>query len=106
MFISYLLSSDRAASATDAILVAAALDRFILLFTAGVADEIRRTVRSRADLAARITTADVEVLLARVAAIGEMVPRLEGSLPAVSRDPKDDYLIAHAKAGRADYLVT
>ena len=33
---------------------------------------------------------------------------LDGSppFPAVVRDPKDDYLIAHAVMGQADYLVT
>jgi predicted nucleic acid-binding protein len=35
-----------------------------------------------------------------------VVPRVESPIPAVTRDPKDDYLLAYALVGEADYLVT
>lgn len=38
--------------------------------------------------------------------LGEMVAVEAGSLPAISRDPKDDYLLLMAKKGKADVLVT
>ncbi len=106
LFISYLLSPTPLTSAVGAILAAAAEERFVLLFTPGVADEIVWKVAERPDLAARITSADVTALLAELDEIAETVPRLPGPLPAISRDHKDDYLIAHAQAAGADFLVS
>lgn len=106
LFISYLLSPTPLTSAMGAILTAAAEERFVLLFTRGVADEIVSKVAERPDLAARITPADVAALLADLAAIAETIPPLPDPLPALSRDPKDDYLIAHAHAAGADCLVS
>lgn len=106
LFISFLLSRTRLSSAVGAILAAAATGRFVLLFTPSVGDEIVRKVAERADLAARITDDDVAQLLANLGEIAETIPRIQGPLPALCRDPKDDYLIAHAKTGGADYLVS
>lgn len=39
-------------------------------------------------------------------AIGETIPAINALIPAVTCDPKDDYLLAHAVVGRADFLVT
>ena len=41
-----------------------------------------------------------------VAREAEIAPRIEAPIPAVTRDPEDDYLIAYALVGRADYLVS
>lgn len=106
LFISYLLSSNPGASAVGGILVAAMEERFVLLFTAGIADEMIHKVAERPDLAARITAADIDALLTDLAEIAEPVPRLPGPFPAICRDNKDDYLIAHAKAANADLLVS
>ncbi|MEM7533787.1 MAG: putative toxin-antitoxin system toxin component, PIN family, partial [Chloroflexota bacterium] len=38
--------------------------------------------------------------------IAEKVPQLEHEIPQICRDPKDDYLLAYAIAGKADYIVT
>jgi predicted nucleic acid-binding protein len=89
-----------------AILAVATEERFVLLFTPGVADEIVRAVAERPDLAALIAPAEVAALFADLKEIAEPVPRLPGPLPAISRDAKDDYLIAHAQAGNADFLVS
>lgn len=34
------------------------------------------------------------------------MPRIESPIPAVTRDPKDDYLLSYAPVGGADYIVT
>ena len=39
-------------------------------------------------------------------AVGEPIPRITQPIPALTRDPKDDYLIAYALVGGADFLVT
>ena len=106
LFISYLLSRTPLTSAMGALLTAAAEERFVLLFTPGIADEIVQKVAERPDLAARITSADVAALLADLDEIAEPIPRLPGPYPAISRDHKDDYLIAHAKVAGADFLVS
>ncbi|MDQ3654145.1 MAG: putative toxin-antitoxin system toxin component, PIN family [Chloroflexota bacterium] len=106
LFISYLLSATPVTSAMGAILAAGAAERFVLLFTPGVADETVCKVAERTDLAARITAADVAALLADLAGIAEPVPPLTGPFAAICRDHKDDYLIAHAQASNADFLIS
>lgn len=106
LFISYLLSRNPRTSAVGAILEAAAEERFVLLYTSGIADELVPKLTERPDLARRITPSDLEELLAGLVAIAETVPQLPGPIPAISRDAKDDYLIAHARAGSADVLVS
>ncbi len=106
LFISYLLSVTPSASAVGAILEAAAEGRIALLFTPDIADEIVSKVVQRADLSARITAVELEALFADIAEIAEPTPRLSGPFPAICRDHKDDYLIAHALAVHADALVS
>jgi predicted nucleic acid-binding protein len=38
--------------------------------------------------------------------MGEEIPQIRRPIPAVTRDPKDDYLLAYVLIGGADYLVT
>ena len=106
LYISYLLSRRPATSAIGVILAAARDGWFTLLFAPDIAWEIGRTVAERPDLSARVGPFEIGELLAALDAFAEEVPRHHGPLRHVTRDPKDDYLIAHAKAGRADYLVS
>ena len=105
-FISYLPSRAPETSAIGAILAAAAAGSFTLLFTPGVADEIRKTIAERPDLGAKIDATEIEALLSTLDTLAESIPRIEEELPRIGRDPKDDYLIAHAVVGAADYLVS
>ncbi len=45
-------------------------------------------------------------LLDILASVAEPIPKIREPIPAVTRDPKDDYLLAYALVGQADYLVT
>lgn len=38
--------------------------------------------------------------------VSENIPNIEEPIPAVTRVPKDDYLLAYTVVGRADYLVS
>ncbi|MBP9501470.1 MAG: hypothetical protein KBF17_04840 [Candidatus Promineofilum sp.] len=38
--------------------------------------------------------------------VGELLPEIEDPIPAVTRDRKDDYLLAYAFVNAADCLVT
>ena len=105
LFISYLLSRNPTSSAMGAILRAAVLGHLVLLFPVDVGKEIRDTVTHRLDLSAKIPLANLDELLTLVDGVAERLPPLQDVLPRVVRDPKDDYLIAHAVLAGADVLV-
>jgi putative PIN family toxin of toxin-antitoxin system len=80
--------------------------RFELLVPAELLAELAARVDSKPYLANRIWRKDLDELVAILDAVGEVVPRLERPAPRVTRDAKDDYLLAHAVLAGADYLVT
>ena len=106
VLISNLRSTVPATSATGVLLRAAIAGEFTLLFVEGVAEELHQKLNDRADLAARISRADVAKLLGAMRAVAEPVPRLPEPYPEVGRDRKDDFLIAHAVISGADWLVS
>ncbi len=106
ILISNLRSPTPATSATGVLLRAALTGGYTLLFVAGVAEELDRTLRERSDLAARISRADAAELLAAMQTVAELVPLLTQPYPEIGRDRKDDFLIAHGILAGADYLVS
>ncbi len=105
LFLSFLLHPARGSAAVG--LVRAALaGRFQLLVPEGLLAEIETQGREKPYLAARIAPAALRELLDLVAGEAELIPAISEPLPALTRDPKDDYLVAHAVVACADYLVT
>ena len=105
VFISYLLSP-HSAGVVQTILQAWAEEKFTLLIPEALLVEILVTVTHKPNLAKRISLDDLKVFLTTLQELGEDVPRIESPIPAVTRDPKDDYLLAYALVAEADYLVT
>jgi len=105
LFVSYLLGPGRKGP-VGAIVRAGVLGRFTLLVPAGLLEEIVGRVEGKTYLAERIRTEDMEELLDILREVGEMLPEISEPIPAVVRDPKDDYLVAHAVLAGADYLLT
>lgn len=105
-FVSFLLSRAQARSAVGAILGAASRRTLVLLFSDALAAEVRETVASRSHLRERIATKEVEELILAVSRMAEPLDPISHAMPEIGRDRKDDYLIAHAVLGRADYLVS
>lgn len=105
VLISYLLSSARTTSAAGATVQAAIDGRYRLLFTAGVAEVVRK-LNERPDLAACIPRTDAADLVALMDEVADHLPRLPEPFPAIGRDRKDDFLIAHAIVAVADLLVS
>lgn len=105
VFVSYLLTPTSGSPPT-AVVEAAFATVFTLLTTAGVLEEVRRKAATKPYLAERITPAEVEQLASILERIAEAIPEIEEELPEVGRDRKDDYLLAHAVLGKADYLVS
>ncbi len=105
ILISYLLRS-RAESAPVVAVEAAFAGAYTLLIAGETLSELRHKVGTKGFLMDRITKSDLDALVTLVYQIGEKIPEIREEIPAVGRDRKDDYLIAHATIGRADYLVT
>ena len=105
VFISYLLSS-HGASVIQGILAAWVEDKFVLLVPEALLDEILVTVTGKPRLSTRIPSEELKEFLTTIQTFGEQIPRIADPIPEVTRDPKDDYLLAYALVGAADYLVT
>ena len=105
LFISFLLKplSD---SASNRIVRAGLAGRFDLLLPERLMDEFVSRAENKPYLANRILPQALQELRTILKLIGEPIPRITESIPALTRDPKDDYLIAYALVGRADLLVT
>jgi len=105
IFISYLLPS-RKQRAINAVVEAAIAGTFTLLIPRELVEEFSRKVAAKEYLARRITPDDAAKLMTVLAEAAEIIPPISTEIPAATRDPKDDYLLAYALVGRADYLVT
>jgi uncharacterized protein len=105
VFISYLLSP-HGAGAIRAIFEAWSLGEFTLLLPEALLEEIQVTVTGRPHLSSKIPLEVLEEFVATIKAFSEEIGRITDPIPAVTRDPKDDYLLAYALVGSADYLVT
>jgi len=105
LFNSFLLNA-RSASPAVRLVEAALAGRFLLLFPDDVAAEILRRTVTKPYLRQRIprSFADRLIVDLRAVAIPHPAPPIQPA--AVSRDPNDDYLVAHALAAGADYLVS
>lgn len=103
--ISYLLNR-RAASPITRIVEAAILGEFTLLLPEALLDEFSTSIPSKRYLAKRITPAQMEQFTTILLAHSETIPKITETIPAVTRDPKDDYLLAYAVVGEANFLVT
>ena len=103
--ISFLLHPERSSPVT-AVVREGILGHFTLLVPERLLEELEARVADKPYLAERIDREDLEELVAILRQTAEMLPEIEEPVPAVVRDQKDDYLIAHAVMGQADYLVT
>ncbi len=105
ILISYLLNPE-GENPINAVVEAAFIGEFTLLAADPPYEELIGKVGTKPWLARRITSSDAARLVDTLRAIAEMVPTIVEAIPPVTRDPKDDYLLAYALVGRADYLVT
>ena len=77
-----------------------------LLAPAALLLEIGETIKRKPHLLNLITAARLERFLQLLQTICEEIPPLEEPIPTMTRDPKDDYLLAYALVGKADYLIS
>jgi putative PIN family toxin of toxin-antitoxin system len=72
----------------------------------GVVDEILRKTATSQYLKERIDLADASALLQAVGELAELIDLASVAIPSIVRDANDDFLIAAALEGNADFLVT
>jgi len=103
--VSYLLKPHGTSPATR--LVRAGLKgAFVVLLVERLIQELAAACRADAYLAERIPPYEVAAVTQLLANVAEMIPKVAWPSHGLCRDPQDEYLLAHALAGRADYLVT
>lgn len=105
VFISYLLSP-HSAGVIQGIFRAWAEGRFTLLLPELLLDEIMVTVTGKPHLREKISSEELKEFLDIIGTLGEVISKVAEPIPKVTRDPKDDYLLAYALVGAADYLIT
>jgi putative PIN family toxin of toxin-antitoxin system len=106
VYVSRLLIGSRSFSGVARLIDAAILGEYILLLPEEVLDELRGLRERKAYLRNRITQRDVDDLIRVLQSVAVILPRQTNPIPAVLRDPKDDFLLTAAVLGEADYLVT
>jgi putative PIN family toxin of toxin-antitoxin system len=105
ILVSYLLPS-RNPGPIQAVVEGAINQTFRLLLPSDVLSELAQTIESKRYLAALISPEAVAALVGILAEVAEVLPPITTPIPAVTRDRDDDYLLAYALVGEADYLVT
>ncbi len=105
VYLSYLLNP-AADSAVCQVVEAGIMGEFTLLVPNALWQELVEVVRRKPHLQRRISAEQIQELRAILEAVGEPLPEIDVAIPRVVRDPKDDYLLAHALLDNADYLVT
>jgi putative PIN family toxin of toxin-antitoxin system len=105
VLISYLLQP-RTAGAVRVLINTLLNSSHTVLLPEHLLQELVITITTKPRLAQRISADDLTNFVAILETFGETIPSIREPFPAVTRDPKDDYLLAYAVVGEADFLVT
>lgn len=106
IFVSFLLAPDRKALITEIVKAGAYLGKFTFILPTQMLSELESVIASKKHLSKRITSKEIKKLVGLLRQSGLELARIQEPTPHVTRDPKDDYLLAAALFGQADYLVT
>jgi len=105
VFISYLLTPEP--DRVPIKIMEAAFDaRFALLVSEGTLIELERNIRKKSYLRQRISNVQLADLIDSLNVIASVLPLTTTPSGSDIRDPKDDYLIAHALRDQVDILVS
>lgn len=80
--------------------------RFTLLVPEPLLQELIEAVRGKRRLSSRISPQELDDFIDTLTTYAEKVGKIAAPIPKITRDVKDDYLLAYAIVGAADYLVT
>lgn len=93
-------------SAVDQIIVAAVEGSYTLLVPEEVLDELEDAWARKPFQWERLSREVVAEFIQLLREMAEIIPRQLDPIPAVLRDPRDDFLLIAAAMSEADYLVT
>jgi putative PIN family toxin of toxin-antitoxin system len=105
VLISYLLLSGEG-GAIRTLIRAFSEGRFTVLLPEPLLQEFTAAVQGKPRLSSRISPLELEEFIETLSTYAEKVERITNPIPKITRDIKDDYLLAYALVGNADYLVT
>lgn len=106
LFVSYLLTPPGRSGTIGRIVEAAFAGEFTLLLPEEVPQELRAAIAAKPFLRDRIDEGDLDAFITLLREVAELLPPIEEPYPIVTRDPDDDYLLAHALLAGAEYLVS
>ncbi|MBE2223326.1 MAG: putative toxin-antitoxin system toxin component, PIN family [Anaerolineae bacterium] len=105
LLIAYLLKP-REDSFVNILLDEVVEGRVTLLVPEALLTEIEQTVKRKPYLLNMISETQLHQFLVLLHSLCEEIPLITEAIPPITRDPKDDYLIAYAVIGQADYLIS
>lgn len=105
VLISYLLFPKNPGTITT-IFNALEQRRFDLLLPEMLLKELLVTIAQKPKLTTRITRSELKAFQKLLIDMSEPIPWIDEPFPTLCRDPNDDYLLAYAVVGEANYLVT
>lgn len=105
VLISYLLTPKEEGTITT-VIESGFKEKYQLLLPSELITELRKKIAEKAYLSQKISKSSTQKFITALSAIAEILSPITESIPKVGRDFKDDYLLAYAMVGDADYLVT
>jgi len=105
VLISYLLPFSRSTT-TQRIVEDTIHSSITIILPEELVAELSQKVADKKYLAERIPAENAARFIRALTDVAEAIPPIVERVPEVGRDRKDDYLLAYALVGRADYLVS
>jgi uncharacterized protein len=108
IFISYLLPTKDSEKSTtiQSIVDAGFAGQYTVVFPQELLSEMRKKIQEKPYLIKHIRQEEMEQFITLLTSVGELLTPITEEIPVVTRDAKDDYLVAYAMVGECDYLVT
>jgi len=105
VFISFLLARGTRNRIKEGVEACIADPSIEIVVPQEVIDEIERVVSEKEYLRSRIPEESLAEFLETIPMLGKIRPAL-ADIPSISRDPKDDFLLAQSSREDVEYLVT
>ncbi len=105
VFISYLLDPEKDEK-LQYVVEAGFEGEYTPILPQEVFDELKRKLAIKSFLIQHIPKSASEKFIKALSIVVELIPPIAEPIPEVSRDKKDDYLLAYGVVGEADYLVS
>jgi putative PIN family toxin of toxin-antitoxin system len=106
IYIAFLLSENVLDSVVGRALRFAVERKYSLIVPEEVIHELQERVANKRYLRQRIDQESLDQFESLLRSFGEVLPPLNVTAPKLTRDPKDDYLLAAAVIGDVDILVS